>query len=124
LEKDWEARFENRRARGTLNRTAATAACGYLALTIAVFIALQVTGWDMIGPGAIPVAVLTAPWSALVIMAHPSFHPDPARPMYDPLVSSLGTFVLFPITCGGLNAITLYWVIRVVQRRRQIQRQP
>jgi hypothetical protein len=124
LEKDWEARFENRQARGTLNRTAATVACAYLALTIAVFIALQVTGWDMIGSGAIPVAVLTAPWSILVIMAHPSFHPDPATPTYDPLVSSLGTFVLFPIACGGLNAIILYWLISVVQRRRQLTRRP
>jgi hypothetical protein len=124
LEKDWEARFENRQARGTLNRTAAAVACGYLALTIAVFITLQLTGWDMIGPGAIPVAVLTAPWSILVIMAHPSFHPDPGRPTYDPLVSSLGTFMLFPIVCGGLNAIILYWLISVVQRRRQLTRRP
>jgi hypothetical protein len=79
---------------------------------------LQLAGFDMIGTGAIPIAVLTAPSSVLMMMAHPSLHLDPTRPYYDPLVSSLGTFVLLPLVCGGLNATILYWLVSVIQRRR------
>jgi hypothetical protein len=118
LEKDWEARFENRPPAKKLNRTAALVAGGYWLLVVAAFLALQGVGFDMIGSGAIPVAALTLPWSILIIMAHPSLPPDPSRPYHDPLVSSLGTFVLFPLICGALNALLLYWVVSVVQRRR------
>lgn len=119
LEKDWGTRFENRPDRAGLNRTAAGVAGIYWGLTIAVFLALQSTGFDMIGDGAIPVAFLTFPWSVLLIMAHPTLHPDPSRPYHDPLVSPLGTFLLLPLLSGALNAVILYWLVAAIQRRRK-----
>jgi hypothetical protein len=119
LGKNWEARFADRPPATKLNRTAALVAGGYWLLAIAAFLILQGAGFDMIGSGAIPVAALTLPWSALMIMAHPSLPPDPSRPYHDPLVSSLGTFVLLPLICGGLNAFTLYWLVTAVQRWRK-----
>jgi hypothetical protein len=96
---------------------------GYWLLAIVAFLVLQGSGFDMIGSGAIPVAGLTLPWSVLMMMAHPSLPPDPSRPYHDPLVSSLGTFVLLPLICGGLNAFTLFWLVSSVQRRRIAKRQ-
>jgi hypothetical protein len=72
----------------------------------------------MIGSGAIPIAGLTLPWSVLMMMAHPSLPADPSRPYHDPLVSSLGTFILLPLICGGLNAIAIYLLVGAIQRRR------
>jgi hypothetical protein len=119
LEKDWAARFESRPAGKGLDRVGALVAGGYWVLTIVAFLMLQLAGFDMLGTGAIPMAVLTAPSSVLMMMAHPSLHLDPTRPYYDPLVSSLGTFVLLPLVCGGLNASILYWLVSVIQRRRR-----
>jgi hypothetical protein len=119
LEKDWEARFANRRSTIKLKHPAALVALSYWLLTILIFFVLQHAGWDMIGEGAIPIAALTLPWSMLVILAHPSLPPDPSRPYHDPLVSSLGTFILFPLICGGVNTLALYWIVGAVQRRRR-----
>ena len=73
----------------------------------------------MIGTGAIPIAALTIPWSILLMMVHPSIHPDPTRPYYDPLGSPLGTFILVPLLCGGLNAIVIYWLVAAIVRQRR-----
>ena len=117
---NWKLSF---RAEHKLPWTAALVAGGYWLLVVAAFLALQGVGFDMIGWGAIPVAALTLPWSILILMARPSLPPDPSRPYHDPLISSLGTFVLFPLICGALNALLLYWLVSVVQRRRIARQQ-
>jgi hypothetical protein len=118
LEKDWEARFENRPVRGKFNRIAALVAGSYWVLMIMAFLLLQLAGLDMIGHGAILIAMLTLPSSVLMLLAHPSLPPDPSRPYHDPLASSFATFVLFPLICGGVNAFAIYWLVSTIQRRR------
>ncbi len=85
---------------------------------IVAFLILRLAGFDMIGHGAIFIAALTMPSSVLMLLAHPSLPPDPARPYHDLLASSIATFVLFPLICGGVNALAIYWLASMIQRRR------
>jgi predicted PurR-regulated permease PerM len=120
LEKDWEARFTDRPARKRFSRAGLLLGGGYWALTIMVFLILQSTESNTIIPEALRIAAaLTLPWSVLMLtVAGPILLPHPARPYYDPLASSLGTFILLPLICGGLNAIVIYWLVSIIQRRR------
>jgi hypothetical protein len=120
MEKDWEARFSDRHPATKPKLTASVAIAGsYWALTIVAFLVPQFSGFDMIGAGSIPVAILTLPSSLLMFAAHPTLGLDAARPYHDPLVSSLGMFVLLPLISGGLNTFLIFAVLSAIQRRRQ-----
>ena len=119
VEKDWGARFENRPIRGKFSKIAAVFAGSYWALTITAFLILQLAGFDMIGPGAVFIALLTVPLSVLMFLAHPSLTLDPVRPDHNLLASSIGTLILLPLICGGVNALAIYWLVGAIQRRRR-----
>jgi hypothetical protein len=119
MEKDWEARFDDRPPATKPKLTASVAIAGsYWTLTIIAFLVPQFSGFDMIGAGSIPVALLTLPSSLLMFQAQPSLRLDAARPYHDPLVSSLGMFVLLPLICGGFNAFLIFAAASAIQRRR------
>jgi hypothetical protein len=120
MEKDWEARFADRPPAAKPKLTASLVVAGsYWALTIMAFLVPQFSGFDMIGAGSIPVAILTLPSSLLMFAAQPMFRLDAARPYHDPLVSSLGMFVLLPLISGGLNAFLIFATLSAIQRWRR-----
>jgi hypothetical protein len=84
-----------------------------------VFFAMQGAGFDMIGSGAIPVAVLTAPWSVLMIALGSSpwsaQHQAALRALESPLVA----FAVLAILCGGLNATLILTLPSAFQRVRK-----
>jgi hypothetical protein len=123
LEKDWEARFgERHTTRPTLLQLIRTKpakiAAGYWAAVLVVFLSMQAAGFDMIGNGAIPVAAVTAPWSLLVIAATSSTSSTPSQALLRPFISTVGTFLIFPALCGGLNAVLIFTLGTAIQRRR------
>jgi hypothetical protein len=117
LEKDWEARFGDRRANrprlSKLIRTRpAKIAAGYWLVVSLLFFVMEFADFDM-GAG-VPVAVLTVPWSLLATafgMSHPS--------ATQPFVSPAGNFAIFVVLCGGLNAILIFVLFSALQRRRK-----
>jgi hypothetical protein len=118
-DKDWEARFESRRVSRGVSRTALAIAAAYWLLTLVVFFAMQVDGFDMLGEGALLIAGVTVPWSLLVIAMTSSASSAPSGTLLRPFISPIGTFVLFPVVCGGLNAIAIFWLMSAVKRWRQ-----
>ena len=93
-------------------------ALGYWTAVVLVFFMMLGAGFDMIGDGAIPVAAMTAPWSLLVIgMVTSPVPPHPA--VLQSCISTVGTFVIFPVICGGVNACLLFGLFSVVESRRR-----
>lgn len=124
VEKDWGARFADRHdTRPPLlqlmrTKPAKIAAVYWMAVAV-VFVGLQAAGFDMIASGAIPVATLTAPWSALLIAATISVSSAPAEAMLRPfIISTGGTFFLLVVVCGGLNSALIFMLASAVERRR------
>jgi hypothetical protein len=118
--KDWAARFEKRAGafssiRQALTKEAAAVAGAYWGLVLAASVVLRLSGADMIGTGALPIAALTVPWSLLAIAVGSSATPD----QLSPLVSPLGTFIVFPVLCGGLNAVLIVVAWSAIRRRRR-----
>jgi hypothetical protein len=94
-------------------------AAGYWSLVLFAFFGMQAGGFDMIASGAIPVAVLTAPWSLVAIAVVTScLASDSARTTCQPLISAPGTFLVLPVLCGGLNAILVFVTMSAIQRKR------
>jgi hypothetical protein len=127
LEKDWEARFAERHpARPTLFQVIRTKpakiAAAYWIAVLLVFLGMQAAGFDMIASGAIPIAALTAPWSLLVIAATGSVSSAPSEALLRPFISTAGTFFIFPVLCGCLNAVLIFAVGSAIQRRRNRSR--
>lgn len=127
MEKDWGARFADpdtgRSALRQLIRTKpAKIAAAYWAGVLLVFVGMQAAGFDMIGNGAILVAVLTAPWSLLAITATSSLSSAPSQELLRPLISPVGTFLIFPVLCGGLNSVLVFMLVSAIQRRRHRSR--
>jgi len=123
VEKDWEARFADPDSgRPTLRQLIRTKpakiAAAYWGGVLLVFLGLQVAGFDMVGNGAIPVAALTAPWSLLAIAATSSLVSAPSQALLRPLISPVGTFLIFPVLCGGLNAALVFVLVSAIRRRR------
>jgi hypothetical protein len=119
MEKDWDARFGNRPPAAKPKLPARVAiACGYWALTMVAFLVPQFSGFDMIGAGSIPVAILTLPSSLLMFAAQPTLRLDAARPYHDSLVTSLGIFVLLPLISGGLNTFLIFAALSAIKRRQ------
>jgi hypothetical protein len=102
-----------------IRRTPAMIAVGYWLFTMLVFFGLQNAGMDMIGTGGIPMAVLTLPWSLLVIAMTSSASSAPALSLLHSPTSPVRTFVLFPVICGGLNALAIYGLLIATGRRKQ-----
>ena len=127
MEKDWEARFaERHNARLTLlqliRTKSAKIAAAYWIVVLLVFFGLQAAGFDMIASGAIPLAALTIPWSLLVIAATSSISSGPSQTLLQPFISTVGTFLIFPIVCGGLNAVLIFILLSALERRRRANR--
>jgi hypothetical protein len=122
-EKNWEARFQQS---GTFSssigqictKEAAVIAGAYWALVLVVFLLLQSSGADMVGDGALPIAALTVPWSLLAI-AVGSVAP---QAQLHPLISPLGSFFIFPVLSGGLNAVLIAIIWSAIQRGRHRSR--
>jgi hypothetical protein len=102
--------------------TPAKIAAAYWIAVLLVFFAMQRAGFDMIGDGAIPIAVLTAPWSLLAIAATSSLSSALSQALLRPFVSTVGTLLVFPVVCGGLNAILIFVLGSAIQRRRNRSR--
>jgi len=94
-------------------------AAGYWIIVWLAFFAMQRAGFDMNGSGAIPVAALTAPWSVLVIALGSSPWSAQHQSAFHAIESPLGTFVIFAILCGGLNAALLLTLPSAFQRARK-----
>jgi hypothetical protein len=124
VEKDWEARFANRPAHRKFNKTGVWAAAGYWWVTIGAFLVIQNSGLDVVGFGGILVWAVTLPSSVLIFAAGPVLRPDPNPPYDSPVLHPLGIFVLFPLICGGLNSVLIYWLVGAIQRRRGRKAQP
>ena len=123
MEKDWEARFAERHtARPTLLQLIRTKpakiAAAYWIVVLLVFFCLQAAGFDMIASGAIPLAALTIPWSLLVMAATSSMSSVPSQTLLQPFISTVGTFLIFPIVCGSLNAVLIFVLLSALERRR------
>ena len=117
-EKGWEARFEERPGafspKRAFTKEAAAVSGVYWGLVLAMSFVLQVSGADLIGIGALPIAAVTVPWSLLAIAVGSRATQD----QLSPLVSPLGTFIVFSVLCGGLNAVLIAVVWSAIQRRR------
>jgi len=123
VEKNWEARFANRPPSRKFNRTAAFVAGGYWWLAIGAFLAMQNSG-DVIGLGGVLVWAVTLPSSLLIFAAGPLLRPDQNLAYNSPVLHPLGIFVLFPLICGGLNSLLIYWLVGAIQRWRGRKSQP
>ena len=86
------------------------------------FFAMQRAGFDMIGNGAISIAAMTAPWSLLAIALTTSLSSAASQSLLHPFISTIGTFVVFPVVCGGLNVILIFILGSAIQRRRRRSR--
>ena len=122
MEKDWEARFADQHAgRPTISKSIRTKpakiAAAYWLAVLLTFFAMQRAGFDMIGDGAILIAAMTAPWSLLAIGLTTSLSSPASRSLLHPFISTIGTFVVFPVICGGLNFILIFTVGSAIQRR-------
>jgi hypothetical protein len=119
MEKDWEARFDPRLGRPSflklVPRRPVTVAGAYWIAVVVVFLVLKQIGYDMIGIGAGAIAALTAPWSLLAIAVTTSLSTSGHHVLLRPLISTAGTFLLFPVICGGLNAGTVFLLGSVIQ---------
>lgn len=129
VEKDWEARFAERHtARPSLLQLIRTRpakiAAAYWIFVLLVFFALQATGFDMIASGAIPLAALTIPWSLLVMAATSSISSVPSQTLFQPFISTVGTFLIFAIGCGGLNAVFIFVLVSALERRQRRTNRP
>jgi hypothetical protein len=118
VEKDWEARFADKQPgwttlSGLIRTVPAKLAVVYWIIVILAFFAVQWAGFDMISIGAIPMAALTAP-SSLLAMAITTSLPEA---ILRPLTSTVGTFFVFPVVCGGLNAILIFLLGLAIQHR-------
>jgi hypothetical protein len=80
-------------------------ALGYWTGVSLLFLVMQAAGFDMIADGAIPVVGLTAPWSLLAIGLISSIGSDPPQALLSLTISPVGTFLILPVLCGGLNAV-------------------
>ena len=102
----------------SIRTTPAKIAAAHWIAVLLAFFAMQRAGFDMIGSGAIPIAALTAPWSLLAIAVTSSLSSAPSQTLLHPFISTVGTFVIFPVICGGLNTILIFVVGLAIQRRR------
>jgi hypothetical protein len=100
-------------------RFRAILAGGYWLFTILIFFWVKYAGWDVTTDGALPIAGVTLPWSLLVMAMTSSAISTPARDLVQTLISPTGTFVLFPVICGGLNAATLYGLMTLIRQKRR-----
>jgi hypothetical protein len=62
-----------------------------------------------------PIVVATFPWSLLLLEIVP-LHPSPLAHF---LETDLGNFLMFPVLCGGLNAMVIYALLRVIDAARE-----
>lgn len=127
MEKDWEARFTDQHAgRPTISKSIRTKpakiAVAYWIAMLLTFFAMQRAGFDMIGNGAISIAAMTAPWSLLAIALTTSLSSAASQSLLHPFISTIGTFVVFPVVCGGLNVILIFILGSAIQRRRRRSR--
>ena len=88
----------------------------------ALFLVLISGGGDVTGEGVGLVIMPTLPSSLLMLplisVVGPLFLTASNPPYRDPLDSSLGMFVLFPLISGGINSLIIYWFVSAIQRRR------
>ncbi len=73
----------------------------------------------MIGEGAIPLVALTAPSSILAFAITSSVSSGPFNAYLQPFISTLGTFVILVVVCGGLNAVLVFIAGSAIERGRR-----
>ncbi|GEM_PF-5031435 len=95
----------------------------YWVLVLAVFFFSQRLGLNMTGHGSVPVILLTMPWSLFALLTWQLVELLPyGAEMLRPLNTALGMCVMFPVMCGGLNAILILATASAVQRRQRRRR--
>ena len=124
-QKDWDNRFRDEPGtpapvkRG-LTRAAVLVAASYWLSVFALFFALEGFGVDIAGPGALPVIAYTAPWSlgVVLVQSNMAFDGNFAE-MAAPLGTSspLETFLVAPLLCGGLNALSIAVIWSLIQKK-------
>lgn len=116
VERDWKARFGSQRIRVRLSRAKRMAiAGGYWAALMVASFAMWGGGW-VIGEGSVLIVALTLPSSFFLLEAFNSF--PLSGPTSDLVHSTGGMFVLFPLVCGGLNALLLYGLFSLIRGRQ------
>jgi hypothetical protein len=64
--------------------------------------------------GAVLIVVTTLPWSFIVLASLSVMESIPVlRPVVGALATGFGNFLVFPLLCGGINALILYSVLGI-----------
>ena len=88
-------------------------ALSYWALTFAAFLA----NYLIRNSEGVPSLVATFPWSLILL----AILPLDSSPLTHLLETDLGNFLMFPVLCGGLNALLIYALFRAIEGRRESQ---
>jgi len=108
---------------GGWTRKAPAIAGLYWVLVVSAFFTLRYWGFDMTGAGYTAMSLLTAPWSLFALLALAAVEALPyGATVLAPLNSPAGTFILFPLACGGLNVVLILTVGSTINRKGKVRR--
>jgi len=88
-------------------------AVSYWAFTFAAFLA----NYLIRNSEGYPSLLATFPWSLILL----AFLPLDSSRLTDVLGTDLGNFLMFPVLCGGLNALLIYALFRTIEGRSESQ---